>query len=395
MLSNIFSKCLLGLSGILLARVLTKTDFGFLKTTITFTGLCGIFVNFGLNDFFLFEFSKEKNDKLLRKTLQNYLALYLIFFPLALVFYVFLYSKGVIFFFAFYIKSFFDWVVDIIKRYFQSYNLFNIVSLLTIISTLLISFPAIYIYIVKQSLNLYIFLLIISSFLLFLISLYIYFSISKNLNILSLPKLDLKILKKSYPFFLSSLMSYIYMQSDILMLSFMKGTMEVSRYAVVSTLIFYAYLFPSLIYNYFLPMLVDFFSRKQKKYILSTVKKFIFLIFLFILPIVLTLFIFSTDILKILYKYKYIDSSNILKLLSIVFFFHSFCFVFGAILTASGNQILRSKLQFFAAILNIILNILFIPKYGAEGAASATAITEIFIFLFYFYTSIKILLKNY
>ena len=76
--SNLVSKFILGLSGILLARFLTKEDFGLLKTITAFVGLIGIFVNFGLSDFLLLEASKNKIAELKRKTVGNYLLLYAI-----------------------------------------------------------------------------------------------------------------------------------------------------------------------------------------------------------------------------------------------------------------------------------------------------------------------------
>jgi len=204
---------------------------------------------------------------------------------------------------------------------------------------------------------------------------------------------DKSILYNSYYFFVSAFMAYIYTQSDILMLSFMAGPVEVSRYAVATVLLFAAYLIPMSISNYYIPKLTKFYSIKNKNKLKNLYNSFKYTIIIIIFLISTFLFIFSKDILKILYRYKYIDSNNILKILSIVLFIHSLCVVYGTILTISGNQKLKSKLQTILATLNIVLNIVFIPTYGAEGAAATTLMTEITMFSMYYYFAQKYL-KN-
>jgi O-antigen/teichoic acid export membrane protein len=172
----------------------------------------------------------------------------------------------------------------------------------------------------------------------------------------------------------------------------MKGSVEVSRYAVATTLIFYAYLLPTVLYNYFLPKLATVFKKKRKVSYLH--RQFMALTILLTLPFVVFLFTFSKEILGFIYTCKYVDSQYILKILAVVFFFHSLCFVFGAVITASGNQSLRSKIQILAATANILLNIIFIPLYGAEGAAFTTAMTEVIIFYLYWYFSRKLTYKG-
>lgn len=389
--SNLASKFILGLSGILLARFLTKEDFGLLKTITAFVGLIGIFVNFGLSDFLLLEASKNKIAELKRKTVGNYLLLYAIFSPISLISYLSVYSKGLFIMFLFYLKLFLDWFSDVIRRIFQAKNEFKIVSFLIIVSSVLLFLPVVYLYISKNGLEEYVITLLFVSFVSCIIYIFVYKQKESIKNLTPLLKMDKKMLMSSFPFFMSGLMVYIYMQSDILMLSFMKGAVEVSRYAVGTTLIFAAYLLPTVLYNYFLPKLTVAFEKKKIDYFYS---QFMILTLVLTLPLTILLFVFSEEILKFIYTYKYVDSKYILKILAIVFFFHSFCFVFGAVITASGNQSLRSKIQVLAAITNILLNVIFIPLYGAEGAAFTTVVTEVIIFMLYRNFSRKLIYKE-
>jgi O-antigen/teichoic acid export membrane protein len=387
-LSNVFSKVITGVAGILLARFLTKDDFGLLKTIMVFLGLIGLLINFGLNDFLLLEVSRKECDKIKRKVVGTFFSLYLIYLPVSLGLYLLIYSKSILILLLFYLKLCCNWFIDTITRIFQAKNRFQSLSVLLIINAFLLFMPVVFLYYFKGNLLLYVIVLLVFTLLSFLTYIYKYNKIESIKKLLFYPVLDKKILKASFPFFVSGLMSYVYMQSDLLMLSFMKGTIEVGRYAVVTTLIFSAYLLPTVFYNYFLPKLTKAF--RDEKGISVLYKKFTTFIFVLVLPISAALFIFSEKVLKLLYAYKYLDSQYILKILSVVLFFHSLCFVYGAMLTASGNQGLRSKIQILAAITNILLNMVFIPAYGAEGAAFTTAMTEVIIFSLYWFFSRKL-----
>ena len=53
-------------------------------------------------------------------------------------------------------------------------------------------------------------------------------------------------------------------------------------------------------------------------------------------------------------------------------------YCFGTLITASGNMKLLNKIAFASLLLNIGLNFVLIPEYGAWGAALASLITQSF-----------------
>jgi O-antigen/teichoic acid export membrane protein len=394
MSSNVISKVIMGVAGIFLARYLSKVDYGILTTATAFVGFIFIFVNFGMWDYCLIELSKIKNnvESILGKILIIFIILYLIGSFITYILYNQIYDVGIIIAILLYFKLFFDWILNGIIVVLQSKDLFNKISVIQIITSLVMVVPVTLLYIFSFGLNEYVFTSVILTAI-FVICLVIGFG-SKLINISTLLrdiKFNKSILYNSYYFFVSGLMAYIYMQSDILMLSFMAGPIEVSRYAVVTVLIFAAYLIPTSIYNYYLPKIAGAYASNSKDDLNKIYRQFKILTIGIMFLISIFLFIFSKNILNMIYGVKYLDSSNILKILSVVLFFHSFCSLYGAVITASGNQKLRSKLQILAAFFNIILNIYFIPLYGAEGAAITTAMTEIVIFLGYYFCSKKLL----
>jgi O-antigen/teichoic acid export membrane protein len=97
-----------------------------------------------------------------------------------------------------------------------------------------------------------------------------------------------------------------------------------------------------------------------------------------LIPILIFVFLFSKKIL-LLFGPEYLPASNILILLSIGTSIYALFGISGSTLVVSGHQRLNLLNTFVAAVLNIILNIILIPKYGLAGAAWATFISLTFI----------------
>ncbi|MBA2862303.1 flippase [Methanococcus maripaludis] len=394
MVSNIGSKFLIGLTGILLARYLTKYDFGNYTTVTTFLGLVFIFLSPGFIEYGLFEFSKNNNkiEKLTGELIYLFLALCIIGFVVTIIIYPYLYpyitySLVILIF----LKLFLDWFMNLITTILQSKNLFNNVSLLQILRSLTLVLPLILLYHYGYGLNVFLINVIVLA-LIMVVLITLKEVIGKNINLKNVKKgfsFNRSVIPSSKYFFISALMSYIYMQSDILMLSVMTTPLEVGRYAVVTTIITGAYLIPASLYNYYLPKMTQNFCERDFKKLLKIKFQFRNMILILMTSISLLLFGFPKTVLKMIYGLKYIDSYIILMILSGVLFLHSICYLTGAILTASGSQKLRSNIQIFVAVLNILLNIFAIPKYGAEGAAITTFITEILLYGLYYYFSKK------
>lgn len=89
--------------------------------------------------------------------------------------------------------------------------------------------------------------------------------------------------------------------------------------------------------------------------------------------------LFSHLIIKIIFGMNYLDSKDIFIILSIGYFIAgTFRIPFGNMLAAMGKLKCNFYTTLFSGILNIVLDIIFIKKYGSIGAAIATV--SIFIF---------------
>ena len=409
-LSNILSKLITGLSGIFLARYFSKVDYGILASAFAFMNIASLFSKFGTTDFFLYRLSSLKDPRRQKVLFAGVFTLslysYLIFIPATIIpAYMFLPisqypSAGDIHpIIPIYAKTFFDGLLPpLFIVVLQHRNRFGVLSLFGCVASLVVVLNVFAVYLFHLSLNGYLFFSLMTTA---VFAAAWSLSASKLTGYNPLSGLDLRIravldfapeiLRSSYHFFVSNIMAFVYVQSDILMLSILKGPVETARYSVVVSLLLASYLIPSSISSYFLPKLITAFSERSGKTVSSILRQFA----VFTLPVMFlispALFFFPNGILNILFGGKYNDSGNILRLLSVVLFFHSTCFISGAVLTAASRQKTRSNIQIAGAVFNIAANFIFIPFYGAEGAAFTTALTEVIIFGLYSYFSIKIL----
>ncbi|MFC1480540.1 flippase [Candidatus Omnitrophota bacterium] len=84
--------------------------------------------------------------------------------------------------------------------------------------------------------------------------------------------------------------------------------------------------------------------------------------------------LFSRSFIPFIFGAEYMDSVLPLKILTVYLISTSLLISFGAFLNYQGLAWRRARNLSFSMVLNVILNFLLIPRYGALGAASATAV---------------------
>lgn len=97
------------------------------------------------------------------------------------------------------------------------------------------------------------------------------------------------------------------------------------------------------------------------------------------LILVMSIFFYGQDILKFLYKDYQPEFYRTLCLLILSYFMVAIAYIFGSMLVAAGKVRNLNILFGSGLLINIILNVLLIPKFLAIGAATATFITQIYV----------------
>jgi O-antigen/teichoic acid export membrane protein len=189
-------------------------------------------------------------------------------------------------------------------------------------------------------------------------------------------KYFIAILKKSYPFALLTLLMAFYYRIDSVMIERMlpDGKEQAGIYAQAFRLLDAVTMFAFLFAGILLPMFSRMISKGEK---INKLTQFSFS--LLIVPVIifsLTSFSYSKEIIDLLYIEHIAISANIFAILMLCFIGISTAYIFGTLLTANGNLKYLNIMALAGVTVNILLNIILIPRYQAMGSAVASLVTQ-------------------
>jgi len=260
-------------------------------------------------------------------------------------------------------------------KYISSYSFLQSISLYLIASILLLFS----VFFMEKSLNTVLYIIVISLFIGMIISFIIWF---KNSHILTKNRKEVisikNILKISTPMLIASSIMLIMSWSDTIMLGIFRTEAEVGVYNIAYKISAIVLLIFMAISTISAPKLASSYGNNN----MSEFKKIAFkstkLIFIFSLPIFLFIIIFHNFLLGLFGKEFLLGAWTLIFLVS----GQLIKSIFGTldyILQMSNQQKPLMIYALTSAIINVLLNYIFIPIYGIEGAAIASMIS-IFIY---------------
>ena len=193
-------------------------------------------------------------------------------------------------------------------------------------------------------------------------------------------KLIVKIIDESKYLWFSFVSFLIYTQTDRLMINHYLGVEEVGVYTIGMQLSNILAILIGPIQNSLFPKFLELYRNDYQKYY-----NFYKLTNTIITQFYLVITLISIVVVKYTFKYVYSSQYDGAILIYSILAFSVFIKANGSLQTSHMTIKNITKKSFYktlvSLILNIILNILLIPKYGINGAAIATLITQ-FIALF-------------
>ena len=201
--------------------------------------------------------------------------------------------------------------------------------------------------------------------------------------------------KKSLPFGLAFVFGSVYFFIGSIMLSYIKGDAEVAIYSVAYNIALAILFIPTVYTNTIYPVFSRYYKESKGKLKVLYEKSFKYL-YIIGLPISIGLFLLADRIIFFFYGKVYSGSIIALKIISWYLFLKFINFLLGTVLSSVDRQDKRMLGQGLTAGLNVLLNLLLIPKIGYVGAAWSTLFTEVFLFiLYYWYVSKSWYLYNF
>lgn len=201
----------------------------------------------------------------------------------------------------------------------------------------------------------------------------------------------LRILKEAVPYSLLILLMTLYNRIDAVLLErlLVDGQIQVGIYAQSYRLLDAFNQFSFLFAGLLLPMYSKMLKNNEN---IEELVNFSFLIIM--IPTVIftiTTVFFSETIINLLYKEEVAISFRVFRILFLTTIPVAISYIFGTLLTANWNLKILNLLAASAFVLNLILNLLLIPKYKVFASAAVTLFTQLFMAIMQMYFSVKIL----
>jgi O-antigen/teichoic acid export membrane protein len=190
-------------------------------------------------------------------------------------------------------------------------------------------------------------------------------------------------IRNSFPIALGGLIMVVYINTDILILRWLKGDAATGAYGV--SYLFYLGLgiIPSTLVQAILPRLSASIEKNQTGTAETVLRGTVKLLFLISLPIALGGILLSRELITFFYGARYLSTNTAFRLFMLTIFFNYINTLFSYYLFAERKQREINAIYLASVCINIILNILLIPKYSISGAAFATLSAEISFVLIY------------
>jgi O-antigen/teichoic acid export membrane protein len=367
------------LVGVWVARYLGPEKFGLLSYAHSFVGLFTIFATLGLDEIVVRELIKDES----KRNLLVGTTFWLKFFGALLVLLVLAFAikytsndyKTNILVFIIASATIFQ-SFNIVDFYFQSKILSKFVAYANFISLFISTIVKIALILSHASLLAFAWVVLFDSFVLACGFIYFFLKHStfriKYLIFYKSTAIDL--LKDSWPLIFSGGVLMIQARIDQVMIKEMLGSLEVGYYSVAMRLIEAVAFIPMLLKSSLYPSIQS--AKIQSKALYQDrLLNFYRLNFLFFLVLAIPIFIFAEPIIVLLFGIEYQPAGVLLALLSIRLFFANMGVARGTYIVTENLMKFSMLTMILGTIVNIYLNYVLIPNYGARGAIVATIVS--------------------
>lgn len=266
-------------------------------------------------------------------------------------------------------------VFEIFNYWFQSKLLSKRTAMATLIAYIITAIYKIILLIAGASVKLFAFATSVD-YICVAIILYLFYRMEHGGKLIFSPKYGKKLLGKSYHFILTSLMVAIYGQTDKIMLKHMMGEAEVGYYSTAVALCNVWCFVLIAIIDSLNPLIMDAYNTNKEKF--NRLNRLLYCIIFYVSMLVSIAFVFGGKLaIGILYGDAYLPAVAPLMVITWYTAFSYWGVARNAWIVCENKQKYLKYVYFSAAVVNVVLNLFFIPLWGAVGAAIASLVAQI------------------
>lgn len=198
--------------------------------------------------------------------------------------------------------------------------------------------------------------------------------------------------KEGLPFGLIAIFFMSHSRIDIVLLSTMRGDATVGWYNAAKVLVESLFFMSSFFVVSVFPVISRFFVSSKDSLAVAYEKSFKFLTILGF-PVVVGTALLSDRFISFIYGSSFVNSAIALKILIWTLLPIFLNQLLGIVLRSIDRQRESMYVLGVAVFFNVVLNLLVIPIFSYIGAAFVKVVTEVFVFIFYFYLTSKFVVR--
>jgi O-antigen/teichoic acid export membrane protein len=189
-----------------------------------------------------------------------------------------------------------------------------------------------------------------------------------------------EIIRISWPLAFTSAFVNMYNQTDSVMMGYWGQVTQTGWYNAAYRIIGVCILPINFISQSFYPALSKTFKKSQKSF--QNIWDYQFKIIIFLsFPLVTGGISLAPKIINLIYDKNFFPATLAFQILLVTVIFIFFTYMLAKVLIITNQQKKFFTITLLGVIVNVIFNFLLIPKYSLYGAAIATLVTYIFVFL--------------
>lgn len=183
-------------------------------------------------------------------------------------------------------------------------------------------------------------------------------------------------LRAAWPFAVTGALGLLLTNTDILIISWMRNASDVGIYSSAIRIVQVLYLVPAVFQLSTLPIFSRFANRDNAKF-RTALEQTVGLIFLASVPLALGGFILGTGIMTFVFGAAYTAGGLSFKILTLGLLFDFPAVVISSAVFAYNHQKSLIITSAIGGAVNVILDLILIPRFGIAGSAVATLIAQI------------------
>ena len=195
--------------------------------------------------------------------------------------------------------------------------------------------------------------------------------------------------------FMNTVTTTLYVHSDVLILGLMTSDTYVGLYSVAVRIYTIIKTILAAVITVSIPRLSNYWGNGEKEKLEKTCYSIFNTLLIIVAPAMVGLCVLSKQVVLLISGSAFEQSRIPLAILSVALLFSLFCWFYtSCILIPSKNEKKVLQGTIVAAVTNIVLNVILIPRFQEKAAAFTTLIAEAVALAFVFFKSRKILVVH-